>query len=361
MRMNGLQFLVAVALCAMVAVCGAAIRASSAVAQTDLPQRISFEIATGSGTGTYFPVGALLSEVLSHPPGVARCEAANSCGPAGLIVSTMASQGSVANVISVNAGMINSGLAQADVVAMAMEGRGPFRKTGPAKSLRVIADLYGEDLHLVAANPSKIATVADLRGKRVSLSPEGSGTIVTARAILAAYNLSERTVHPNYDSPEDAADLMRKGKLDAFFLVGGTPISLVEDLVADGTAHLVPIAGTGLKRLLRESPFLDTHVIPKGSYNGLPAVDTLSVDALWITDEQQPERLIYGMLKALYNPANRPALQAARQGLHFVEVSYGPKMAPAPLHSGAARYFTEAGLLKPEVKEAPSKTPDRKT
>src|SRR5579871_2155424 len=236
MRMKGLQFGLAVAVCATVALCGSAIPAPSSAAQSDNPQRISFEIATGSSTGTYFPVGALLSEVLSHPPGVARCENANSCGPAGLIVSTMASQGSVANVVSVNAGMINSGLAQADVVSLAMEGRGPFRKTGPAKSLRVIADLYGEDIHLVAANQSKISSVAELRGKRVSLSPEGSGTIVTARAILTAYGLSDKVIHPNFDSPEEAADLMRKGKLDAFFLVGGTPISLVEDLVADGTA-----------------------------------------------------------------------------------------------------------------------------
>ncbi len=361
MRMRRLQFRLAVAVGAMAALCGSAIHGSSAAAQSEIPQRISFQIATGSSTGTYFPVGALLSEVLSHPPGVTRCEAVNACGPAGLIVSTMASQGSVANVISVNAGMINSGFAQADVVSLAMEGRGPFRKAGPAKSLRVIADLYGEDLHLVASNQSKISTVAELRGKRVSLSPEGSGTIVTARAILAAYGLSEKSIRPNYDSPEDAADLMRRGKLDAFFLVGGTPVSLVQDLVTEGAAHLVPITGAGLKRLQRESPYLETHVIPKDAYGHSPAVDSLSVDALWITDEAQPERLIYGMLKALYSPTNRPALQAARQGLHFLDASYGARMAPAPLHSGAVRFFTEAGLLKPEVKETTPKPGVRKT
>ena len=220
---------------AVLVLCVASLPIAGVVAQTaELTQRISFQIATGSSTGTYFPVGALLSEVLSHPPGITRCENANACGPAGLIVSTMASQGSVSNVISVNDGMINSGLAQADVVSLAMEGKGPFRKTGPAKSLRVIADLYGEDLHLVAANRAKIDDVAQLRGKNVSLSPEGSGTIVTARAILTAYGLTEKTIKPNYDLPEKAIELLRTGKLDAFFLVGGTPIPLVEDLIADG-------------------------------------------------------------------------------------------------------------------------------
>lgn len=332
--------------------------ATGAAAQAgDTPQRVSFQIATGSSTGTYFPVGLVLSEVLSHPPGIARCETANICGPTGLIVSTMASQGSVANVVSVNGGMINSGLAQADVVSLAMEGKGPFRKSGATSSLRVIADLYGEDLHLVATTKSKIENVGQLKGKRVSLSPEGSGTIVTARAILSAYGISEKSIHPSYDAPEVAIDMMRNGKLDAFFLVGGTPIALVQDLLADGTAHLVPISGPALRRLLRTDPDLEPHTIARNTYGSSPAVETVSVDALWITDEQQPERLIYGMLKALYNPVNRPALQSGREGMHFMEASFGPKVTPAPLHAGALRYFKEVGLIKPEVKAEPVREP----
>jgi TRAP transporter TAXI family solute receptor len=362
MRRRNLPGRLTVTAGALIALCFSATFTSTFAAQAaDSPQRISFQIATVSSTGTYFPVGALLSEVLSHPPGVARCESVNACGPAGLIVSTMASQGSVANVISVNAGMISSGLAQADVVSSAMEGRGPFRKTGPTRSLRVIADLYGEDLHLVAATSAKIENVGDLRGKRVSLSLEGSGTILTARTILAAYGLTEKTVRPNYDSPENAADLMREGRLDAFFLVGGTQINLVQELLADGTAHLVPIAGPAITRLLRNEHYLEPHTIPKGAYGNTPAVETLSIDALWVTDESEPDQLIYGMLKALYNPANRPAFQAVRQGSHFIELSLGAKPARAPLHTGALRYFTEAGLIKPEGNVLPVRSQLRKS
>lgn len=339
---------------------GLAVASAAAAQSADAPQRIPFQIGTGSSTGTYFPIGNLLSEILSHPPGIARCEAANVCGPPGVIVSTMASQGSVANVASVNAGMINSGLAQADVVSLATEGKGPFRKSGPSKSLRVIADLYGEDVHLVASTNSRIEEVAQLRGKRVSLSPEGSGTIVTARAILSAYGVPEKSVHPNFDSPEDAVDLLRHGKLDALFLVGGTPIGLIHDLLADGSAHLVPITGAGLRRLLRADPWLEPHTIAKSAYGNSAAVETVSVDALWIADENQPERLIYGMLKALYNPANRPSLLAAREGFHFLDASFGPKLTPAPLHPGAVRYFQEAGLMKPESKAEPVREPVRR-
>src|SRR5437762_5470139 len=136
--------------------------APKTAAQTiDYPQRVAFQISTGSTTGTYFPVGAMLAQLLSHPPGVERCEAANICGPSGLIVSTRASQGSVANLLGVNSDMVASGLAQADVIALAVAGQGPFRKTGTMKQLRVIANLYGEDLHLIVAKNSKIRNVAD--------------------------------------------------------------------------------------------------------------------------------------------------------------------------------------------------------
>jgi TRAP transporter TAXI family solute receptor len=332
--------------------------AVSATAQlTDTPQRISFQISTGSTTGTYFPVGSMLAQLLSHPPGVGRCETANLCGPSGLIVSTRASQGSVANVLAVNSGMVTSGLAQMDVVALALAGQGPFRKTGPTKNVRIIANLYGEDLHLIAAKNAKIKSVADLRGKRVSLSSEGSGTIVTARAVLAAYRLTEKSIIPNYDSAETAVDLLQAGKLDALFFVGGTPVNLLQPLLDEDVAVLVPVDGDGLKRLLAREPFLTPHAIAKGTYGNTPEVETVSVDALWITDASEPEPLIYGILKAVYNPANRATLTAGKLGWHFMDETYGPKAGPAPLHPGAVRFFTEAGVLKPMQKAALPPTP----
>ncbi len=337
--------------------------APKTVAQTlDNPQRVAFQISTGSTTGTYFPVGAMLAQLLSHPPGVERCEAANICGPSGLIVSTRASQGSVANLLGVNSGMVTSGIAQADVVAAAVAGQGPFRKTGPIKQLRVIANLYGEDLHLVASKKSKIRSVADLRGKRVSLSTEGSGTNVTARAVLAAYRIPDKSIVANYDSSDQAVELLQMGKLDAVFFVGGTPVSLMQQLLDEDVAVLIPITGDGLKRLLAKEPNLSAHTIAKGTYGNVPAVDTVSVDALWVTDASQPDNLIYGILKSLYNPANRGAIQSDRLGSHFMELASGTKEATAPLHPGAVRFFTEAGVLRPAQKASlPANTPNRKS
>jgi TRAP transporter TAXI family solute receptor len=334
---------------------------ATTIAQSiDAPQRVAFQISTGSTTGSYFPVGQMLADLLSHPPGVGRCQTADVCGPAGLIVSTRASEGSIANVNAVNSGNVSSGIAQADVVALAVAGKGAFSKAGPARQLRVIANLYGEDVHLLAAKDANVKSVADLRGKRVSLSTEGSGTINTARAILAAYRLTERMIVPNYDSGEKATDLLQSGKLDAMFYVGGIPVNLIQQLLDEGVAVLVPINGEGRTRLLRAQPHLYAHSIPQGTYTGAADVETVAVDALWITDASQPESLIYGVAKSLFNPANRATLNTERVGAHFVELASAGKGTMAPLHPGAARYFIEMGALDPQPPAAPAAPPSQK-
>jgi uncharacterized protein len=322
----------------------------AAIAQNTGAPRVAFQIATGSSSGIYFPLGELLAQMISHPPGIGRCESGNVCGPPGLIVSTRASEGSVANVTAVRVGNVSSGLAQADVVAEAVKGTGPFKKDGPAKDLRVIGNLFGEDVYVLAAKDSKIASVADLRGKRVSLSSEGSGTIITARAILSAYRMSERSVKANYDDADAAADLLQAGKLDAMFYIGA-PSGLVSQLLDEGVAKLVPIDGAGRKRLLEREPYLSAATIPAAPA-GSPAVDTVSVDALWITDASQPDDLIYGIVRALYNPANRNAFDVGRIGEHFLDREMAATNLTAPLHPGAARFFTELGVLKSGSKPA---------
>ena len=318
---------------------------SPASAQAAAPPRVAFQILTGSTSGTYFRVGELMAGLLSHPPGISRCETPNLCGPAGLIVSTRATQGSVANLLSVNAGTANSGLAQADVLAMAVAGQGPFARQGPARQLRTIAGLYGEDLHLVALRGANILRVADLRGKRVSLSTEGSGTIVTARAVLAAFRLPEWRLVANYENANRAASLMREGRLDAFFFVGGAPVNLIAQLLDDQIAVLVPIDGEGRRRLLAQQLHLAAHTMAQGTYRGSPAVDTVGIVAHWVTNASQPEDLIYGMVRALYNPRNRPMIDARRVGYEFFSNAVAARNPVAPLHPGAARYFREAQLL----------------
>ena len=153
-------------------------------------QRIFFIIATGPTGGTYFPIGEAIAGLVSHPPGLHRCRIAGVCGPSGLIASARTSAGAIANVIDVNAHRVNSGLAQADVVAEAVAGKGAFTKIGPQRQIAVIAALFPRIFIWWRPRRRISPRSPQLKGKRVSLGDAGSGTNVTARAVLAAYRIA---------------------------------------------------------------------------------------------------------------------------------------------------------------------------
>lgn len=306
------------------------------------PPRISFQIATGSTAGTFFPVGEAIAGLISHPRGVDRCDTQNVCGPAGLIVSTRTSDGAVDNLIAVNRGDVESGLAQSDVVAAAVKGEGPFRKLGPQSHVRVIASLFSEQVHLVVAANSKIKSVADLKGKRVSLGSDGSGVDITAREILAAYRVPEAGLKATHDDLFAAAMLMKEGRLDAFFAVGGVPLDPVSDLITSGRARLAPIDGPGREKLLKKVPSLSTAAIAAHAYPGSGATQTVSARALWIVRDSEPDALIYDITRALFNPKNYDALAASHPSAGEIGLATAALSPPAPLHPGAARFYSDA-------------------
>jgi hypothetical protein len=303
--------------------------------------RISFQIATGSTAGTFFPVGEAIAGLISHPRGVDRCDDPNVCGPAGLIVSTRTSEGAVDNLIDVNRGDVDSGLAQSDVIAAAVKGIGPFRKLGPQTHVRVIASLFSEQVHLVVAANSKIKSVADLRGKRVSLGNDGSGADTTAREILAAYRLPESALKVTHDDLFAATTLMKEGRLDAFFAVGGVPLDPVSDLISSGRARLAPIDGKDRDRLLKMQPSLSAATIPAHSYPGSGATETVAARALWVVRDSEPEALVYAITRALFNSKNFDALAASHPSAREIGLATAALSPPAPLHPGAARFYSE--------------------
>jgi TRAP transporter TAXI family solute receptor len=313
-------------------------------AQTAVP-RISFVIATGPTGGTYFPIGEAIAGLISHPPGVYRCEKAGVCGPAGLIGSARTSPGATANVLAVNAQMVDSALAQSDVIAEALAGQGVFRASGKQTHIRTIAALFPEEVHLLATKASHIRSVSDLKGKRVSLGPAASGTIVTARAVLAAYRILASRIRTNNDPSEIAAGKLEKGQIDALFFVGGAPVPLVRELLASGRAVFIPIDGEARNRLLKTSRNLVADAIPAGLYPNTGKIETVGVRAIWIVNEKEPRSVVYAIAKALFNPANRAALAGSHRSAGFIRLDTAATNLPAPLHPGAARFYAELGKL----------------
>lgn len=305
-----------------------------------------FRIGTGGTAGTYYPIGGLIANAISNPPGSRPCEEGGSCGVPGLIATALSSNGSVANVNAIAEGALESGFAQADVATWAQTGTGIWEDRPAVERLRAIANLYPETIHLVASAESGIDSVDDLAGKTVSLDEPGSGTLVDARIILDAYGLSEEDVDAQYLKPDQAAERMRDGAMDAFFFVGGFPAGAIAELASQEDIVLVPIDGEQAQAIRDEYTFFADNVVPAGTYEGVDGdVNTLSVGAQWVTHADQPEELIYQITQALWNDSTRALLDAGHQKGREITAETAVSGLGIPLHPGAERFYREQGIL----------------
>lgn len=306
---------------------------------------VFFRIATGSTAGTYYPIGGLIAGAISAPPGTPDCP--SGCGVPGVVAAAFATAGSVANVEAIAEGRVESGFVQGDIADWAQTGTGIWQGRPPVEKLRAIANLYAESVHLVARRDAGIETLADLRGKRVSIDENGSGTQVDALMILSAGGLSESDIRAEYLAPDRASAQMRAGDLDAFFFVGGYPAGVISELASQIDLTIVPISGAPAEQVLAQGDFFSTDVIPGGTYWGVEsAVPTVSVGAQWITSADQPEALIHDITAALWSDHARRLLDAGHPKGRMITRDTALEGIGVPLHPGAERFYREAGMLE---------------
>lgn len=304
-----------------------------------------FRIGTGSTAGTYFPVGGLIASAISSPPGSRDCERGGSCGVPGLVAVAQSTRGSVDNVRQIADGTIESGFSQSDVAYWAYYGEELFLTGGPLTSLRAIANLYPETIHLVARSDSGIKSVADLKGKKISLDRPGSGTRVDALLVLRAYGLAAKDLEVFSLAPGAAVDALREGEIDGWFFVAGTPATAVLELAEEALIDLVPLTGPEADKLLANRPFFARQILPVGVYPGIAATETLSVGAQWVVSDKVPEEEVYQITRSLWHPSTRQLLDKGHPKGSRIVLEKALDGLGIPLHPGAARYYREVGML----------------
>ena len=333
-----------VLLCALLAAVLGLLPAAGAIAQ----ELRFFRLGTGTTGGTYFPIGGIIAGAISGPPGSPPCELGGSCGVPGLIAVAQASSGSVENVNAVRDGLMESALTQADIAYWAYTGTGLYAENGAAPDLRAIAHLYNELVHVVVPADSPVETVSDLRGLRVSLGDEGSGTLIDARIILEAYGLSEDDIEAVHMQPEPSSDAVMRGELDAFVFVGGAPLLAVADLARRIPIRLIPFDDDVTEQLLDELPFFTRAAIPENAYEGVEPVPTLAVGAILVTSGDIDEETVYGITRALWHPTTRTLLANGHPRGSDIQLANALRGIALPIHSGALRFYREAGLVNAE-------------
>ncbi len=285
-------------------------------------------MGTGGTQGTYYAYGGILGNQLKAATGIT--------------VNVVSTDGSKANILGIDTGNYQLGTVQSDVMAYAWAGSRTFETEGALESFRVIGGLYAEAVQLITMDP-EIKTVADLKGKKVSIGAAGSGVYFNAVDVLAAAGLTVEDIHPQYQSFGDSADALKDKKIDAAFIVAGAPTPAIQELCTSADAYLVPIDGDIADKLMESSPYYTAYEIPADTYDGqTEAVTTVTVKATLIVSASASEEDVYNITKGIFD--NIDAITAAHAKGAELSIENATSGMTAPFHAGAAKYFAEKGV-----------------
>ncbi len=285
-------------------------------------------MGTGGTSGTYYGYGGVLSQYIKDNAGIG--------------VTVVSTDGSKANIQGIDAGNYQLGTVQSDVMSYAWAGTRSFEAEGKVESFRTVAGLYAEAVQLVTMDPS-IKSVADLKGKSVSIGAPGSGVYFNAIDVLAAAGLTENDIKAQYQSFADSADALKDKKIDAAFIVAGAPTPAITELCTTNEAYLVPIDGAIAEKLMADCPFYTALTIPAGTYNGQTEdVVTITVKATLIVSASAAEEDVYKLTAAIFD--NSEAIAAENAKGAELSLENATEGLTVPFHAGAAKYFAEKGI-----------------
>ena len=287
-------------------------------------------MATGGNTGTYYAYGSALSQILGE---ITKTT-----------ITVQSTGASKANIQLMDAGEVELAMVQNDVMDYAWRGVDLF--TGEqTQSFMAMAALYAEVIQVVVNPAAGIRTVADLRGKNVSVGDAGSGTEFNARHILEAYGITFDEINKQNLGFGPSADALKDNKIDAFFCVAGAPTPAIIDLATSKEVVVLNIDDASAGRLAQRYPFYTQYPIDAGSYRGQPAaVSTVAVKATFIVSPKVSETTVYNLTKALFE--NKARIMTAHAKGAELDTTYAVEGISTPFHPGAIKYFREIGVMR---------------
>ena len=240
----------------------AAIASTMLVAPTLQAQEMKFfRIGTGSAGGTYFPIGGIIANAISNPPGSRPCDKGGNCGVPGLVAMAQSTNASAHNVNAIQAGQMEAGLSGAATLHFAYNGIGKF-KDNAKPDLRIIANLYPEDLHLVLPKGAKLNGIADLKGKRVGIAQAGSGTQIAVELIIGDHGVNRDNIDEAELNNSQSAERLADGQLDAYFYAAGTPVAAMIQLDNTKGMELYSFTADEVKMANDTVPYYIPSIIP---------------------------------------------------------------------------------------------------
>lgn len=292
-------------------------------------------IGTGGQTGVYYVVGQSICQLVNRDTAKTQIKCnAPSTGA------------SVANLNAIADKQMDMGIAQSDWQYHAYNGSSSFEGKKNDK-IRAVFSLHPEPFTVMARDDSGIKTFDDLKGKRVNVGDPGSGTRATMNVILKEKGWSDKDFKVASElKPSEMASVMCDNNLDAITYNVGHPNGALKEAAASCNAHLVPVTGEAIDKLVADHSYYAKATIPGGLYKGTDnPVETFGVYATLVTSSDVEEDKVYAVVKAVFDNFDRfKRLHPAFANLKEEEMI--KNALSAPLHDGAVRYYKERGWLK---------------
>jgi TRAP transporter TAXI family solute receptor len=291
-------------------------------------------IGTGGQTGVYFVVGQSICRLVNR-----------GSADHGLKCTAPSTGGSIANINAIKAGDMDMGVAQSDWQYHAYNGTSKF-DGNKFDEERAVFSVHGEPFTVIARADAGITSFADLKGKRVNIGNPGSGQRATMEVVMDAlgWTLDDFALASELKPAEQAAAL-GDNKVDAIIYTVGHPNGSIQEAVSTVDAVLIPVTGPEIDKLIADNPFYAAATVPGGMYEGSPDdIATFGVKATFVTSSAVDDDVVYEVVKAVFDNFDRfKRLHPAFENLKEEEMIKDGLS--APLHPGAAKYYTERGLM----------------
>ena len=306
-------------------VCASALFSASAHAAEP-----SVTVLTGGSRGAFYPLGIALAD--------------NIAAALKIRASVQATRGVVESLDLLQAGRGEIAFASDDVLSDAWKGREEAGFKAPHDKLRGIAAIYPNYIHIVALADSGIRTLADVRGRRVSVGTRKSAIELNARALFAAAGLAyEDFAKVEYLPFGESVELLKNRQIDVMLQATDLGALALRDLARSVPIVIVAIPAEAVRKA--GDPAYVSAAIPADTYPGQTAdVPTVAVQNSLVTHEGVSDERVYAMTRALWTGLDQ--LVAAHAAAKAIDLKHALDNMPVPLHRGAEKYYREVGLIR---------------
>lgn len=293
-------------------------------------RREFISVGTAPVGGAFFQVGSAISEVVNDERGELPWR-----------VSAESTGGSMENIRLLSQGKMQFAMSNASITYFAIRGGSGWEKSHQARS---VMTLFPNVAMFVTPADSEIKTIADLKGKRVYLGPEGAGFEYFVGPILEAHGVSIDDLEARYGSQQSAVDLLGDGAIDAAMVGGGIPNPSITQMAQSQPIRMIPYGDDAKAQLIEEYEFFGAASVPAGTYPGIDEeYRGLNVgSAHLITHADVDEQMVYDFTRIAYE--NRAKIAERHRAAASMTPENVVRGVGTEFHPGAIRYFEEIGI-----------------